>query len=76
MVNNGSNDVTITVPAGLSSAFICAFTQMGSGDVTFVESSTTINTPIGLLIKGQFYAVALEQIGATDEYNLLGNSKV
>lgn len=75
IVNNGSNDVTITVPAGLSSNFICAFTQMGSGDVAFVESSTTINTPIGLLIKGQFYAVALEQIGATDEYNLLGNSK-
>lgn len=76
IVNNGSNDVTITVPAGLSSNFICAFTQMGSGDVTFVESSTTINTPIGLLIKGQFYAVAIEQIGTTDVYNLLGNTKV
>lgn len=75
LVNNGSNDVTITVPAGFSSAFICAFTQLGSGDVTFVTSSTTINTPIGLLIKGQFYAVALEQIGATNVFNLLGNSK-
>ena len=76
IVDNGATNVTITVPTGLSSAFVAGFTQKGNGKVTFTTSSTTINTPIGLSIKGQNYATAIEQIGTTNVFNLLGNSKV
>lgn len=75
IVNNGATNVTITVGTTLPSKFIAGFIQKGSGDVTFVESSSTINTPVGLKIKGENYAVALEQEGNTDVFFLLGNTK-
>ena len=75
IINNGGNAVTITVGASLSSKFVCAFIQEGSGDVTFVESGVTINSPIGLKIKGENYCVALEQKNADDIFFLLGNTK-
>lgn len=75
IIDNGGNAVTITVGSSLSSKFVCAFIQEGSGDVTFVESGVTINSPIGLKIKGENYCVALEQKDADDIFFLLGNTK-
>lgn len=76
IVDNGATNVTITVPTGLSNAFVVGLTQNGSGNVTFVESSTTINTPVGLLIKGQYYTVAIEQKSNSNIFFLMGNTKV
>lgn len=75
-VNNGSTPVTITVPLGLPENFFCGFTQKGTGDVTFVGSvGASITNPIGLKIKGQGYAVGLEQIGSSNTYDLLADTK-
>jgi hypothetical protein len=76
IIDNGANNVTITVGTSLPSKFICAFIQKGSGNVTFVASGIVINTPIGLKIKGENYSVALEQEDANDIFYLLGNTKV
>lgn len=75
-VNNGATNVTITVPTGLVDKFYAAFIQQGSGNVTFVASGTTINTPVGLKIKGQNYQVCLDKVGATTSFHLTGNTIV
>ena len=75
IVDNGAQDVTITVDTSLSAKFVAGFIQKGTGDVTFVEDGTNIETPIGLLIKGENYAVALEKEGSTTTHYLLGNTK-
>jgi len=73
-VNNGASDITITVPANLKDNFVCGFWQRGSGDVTFIEDTgTTIETAIGLKIKGQGYFVVLEKVTNTATY-YLGNA--
>lgn len=75
IINNGSSAVNITVPTGLSSKFCVGLHQKGTGTVTIVESSTTVNNPTGKKIKGQYYNVYLEQIDATNEYLLGGDTK-
>lgn len=73
---NGVTNVTITVPTGLPNEFFAAFIQKGTGDVTFVESGTTVETPLGLKIKGIKYQVALDKVGVTNVFNLTGNTRV
>ena len=75
IINNGSSAISITVPTGLSSKFCVGLSQKGTGTVTIVESSTTVNNPIGKKIKGQYYNVYLEQIDASNEYLLGGDTK-
>lgn len=76
-IDNGSNNITITVDDALPSKIITAFVQKGSGLVTFVASATVINSPTGgLKIKGQRYCVAVEREVASTEFTLLGNTKV
>lgn len=76
-LNNVAKDVTITVPATLKDYFICQFYQEGTGNVTFVESGgATINTPIGLKIKGQFYWCAVEKILTSTDFGLIGSLKL
>lgn len=76
-LNNAGKDVTITVPATLKNYFICQFYQEGTGNVTFVESGgATINTPIGLKIKGQFYWCAVEKILTSTTFGLIGSLKL
>lgn len=75
-VNNGASNITITVPTGLPFNFFAGITQKGSGDVNFVGSGTTISTATGFKIKGQGYHVGLEQIGASNAFDLLGFTKV
>lgn len=74
-VDNGSTPITITVPSGLPENFFAGFTQKGTADVTFIGSGTTITNPIGLKIKGQGYCVGLEQIGTTNSYDLMADTK-
>lgn len=76
-VNNGGTPVTITVPTGLPENFFAGITQKGTADVTIAQGSgVTISNPIGFKIKGQGYCVGIEQIGATDFYDLLADTKV
>lgn len=72
-VNNGVSNITITVPTGLADNLNIGFIQEGTGTVTFVASGSTIYTPIGLKIKGQYYNAYIEKDGATNNYYLLGN---
>jgi len=74
-INNGATPITITVPSGLPENFFAGFTQKGTADVTFVGSGTTITNPIGLKIKGQGYAVGLEQIGTSNSFDLIADTK-
>lgn len=77
LINNGSNPVTITVPAGLMSKINVGFIQQGTGEVNFLASSTTINSPLNMLkIKGQNYWAYLEQVTNTNVYHLVGSLKV
>lgn len=76
IIDNSATAVTITVPSGLISKLGVGFTQKGSGDVTYVTSGTTINNPIGLKIKGQYYQTFLSQELSTNNYFLGGNTKV
>ena len=76
IVDNGATAVTITVPSGLTSKIGVGFTQKGTGDVTYTASGTTINNPIGLKIKGQFYQTYLSQELATNIFYLGGNTKL
>jgi len=74
-INNGATPITITVPSGLPSNFFVGFTQKGTADVTFTGSGTTLTNPIGLKIKGQGYAVGLEQIGTSNSFDILADTK-
>lgn len=75
IVDNGATAVTITVPSGLLSKIGIGFTQKGTGDISYVASGTTINNPIGLKIKGQYYQTYLSQELNTNNYFLGGNTK-
>ena len=75
IVDNGTTDVTIIVPSGLTSKIGIGFTQKGTADVTYVTSGTTINTPVGLKIKGQYYQTYLSQELATNVFYLGGNTR-
>jgi len=76
IVNNSTTAVTITIPTGLTSKINVGFIQQGTADVSFVSSGTTINTPVGLKIKGQNYNAYIEKVGVTETYQLLGNLKI
>jgi hypothetical protein len=76
IIDNGATAVTITVPSGLVSKIGIGFTQKGTADITYTTSGTTINTPVGLKIKGQYYQTYLSQELATDSFYLGGNTKI
>ena len=76
IINNNSTAVTITIPSGLTSKINIGFIQKGTADVSYVASGTTINSPIGFKIKGQYYQTFLEQEDNTNIFYLLGNTKI
>ena len=76
IVDNGATAVSITVPSGLTSKIGVGFTQKGTADVSYIASGTTINNPIGLKIKGQYYQTYLSQELATNIFYLGGNTKI
>ena len=76
IINNGATAINITVPTGLSTKFAVGFIQQGTGDVTFVASGTTINSPLDYLkIKGENYWAYLEKVGSTGVFQLAGELK-
>ena len=76
IINNGATAVTITVPSGLTPKIGVGFTQKGTGDISYTASGTTINNPIGLKIKGQYYQTFLSQESNTNLFYLGGNTKI
>lgn len=76
IINNGATAVSITVPSGLTSKIGVGFTQKGTGDVSYTASGTSINNPVGLKIKGQYYQTFLSQESNTNSYFLGGNTKL
>lgn len=75
IIDNDATAVSITVPTGLVSKIGVGFTQKGTADVSYTASGTTINNPIGLKIKGQYYQTFLSQELATNIFYLGGNTK-
>lgn len=74
--NNGSTPITITVPLGLPENFFIGITQKGTADVTLAGASgVTLTNPIGLKIQGQGYYVGVEQIGTSNNFDVLANTK-
>jgi len=78
IINNNSTPITITIPSGLLSKINLGFIQQGTADVTFsAGTSVTINSPSSMMkIMGQNYNAYIEQVGASNVYQLLGNLKV
>lgn len=75
-VDNGSTPVTITVPTGLPENFFVGITQKGTADVTLAGAvGVTLSNPVGLKIQGQGYYVGVEQIGTTNTFDVLANTK-
>lgn len=78
IVENATNDVTITVGSGLPNEFFTAVLRDGTGEISFVTSGgTTINNSIsGLKINRRYDQVALDKKGNTNVFYLTGNVKV
>ena len=71
---NNSSAITVTVPAGLTLGFACTILQLGTGQITFSASSTTINNRSGhTKTAGQHSRVGLMHY-STDVYNLGGDT--
>jgi hypothetical protein len=65
--------ITITVPAGLSEGFHCQVVQEGAGQVSFLESSTTIHSAGNELNTRLQYSAVAVQAKATDVFLLAGD---
>lgn len=77
IINNGATALTIIVPASLKANIAVGFIQQGTADVTFVESGTTINSPLIMKkIRGQHYNAYITQVGGSNIYQLVGNLKL
>ena len=73
-LNNLTNNVLITIPAGLMDDFKCGFIRLGSGSASFQVNGTTINTAVGVNIAKQYDQAFVQKRNAgTEEYILLGN---
>ena len=76
VINNGATAITVTVPTGLTEKFAVGFIQQGTGNVTFAESGTTINSPLDYLkIKGENFWAYLEKVGSSEVFQLAGELK-
>ena len=73
IINNGANNVTITIPAGLKASMNVGFIQAGTGKVTFVGNGVTLNSYNNLTaIKGQFCNAFIEKQLTDEIFYLLG----
>jgi hypothetical protein len=74
VVLNKGSAVNLTVPSGLGAGFTCSVIQKGAGQVTFIESSTTINNrQTHTKIAGQ-HGVATLIATASDVFVLAGDT--
>lgn len=69
---SNASPITVTVPSGLGAGFSCICIQIGSGQVTFAASGTTINPSGTLKIAIQHGAASLIAYVA-NTFNLSGN---
>lgn len=77
VVDTSSGDVDITVPTGLVANISINFTQIGTGIVAFITSGTTINSPIGLKIKGEnYWANIYKRADISETFQLAGALKL
>ena len=78
ILNNLLTPATVTIPLDLPDEFQVGFIQNGTGDVEIIgDLGVTLNNAIsGFKIKGQYDHVFLEKRGSSEEYYLLGNTKV
>lgn len=73
-LNNGSA-ITVTVPSGLGTGFNCTLIQLGAGQVSVSESSTTINNRNShTSIAGQYGSATLLSY-ATDTFLFQGDTE-
>lgn len=75
-IENGSNNVTLTIPLGLVAKFQAGIVHRGTGDISYVTSSTTLYNPVGYKSLGRGYSTYIIQKGSTNDYNLLGDTKI
>ena len=74
-IDSASNlDVTVDASLDLSVGQRVDLLRLGSGEVTVVASSTTVNGTPGLKLRAQYSAATLLCVG-TDSYVLLGDLK-
>lgn len=76
IIKNGTTDVSIMVPVGLTDEQYTAFIRQGIGEVAIIGDGTTINSFSGIRINGTFQSVALDREGTTTIFYLTGNTKV
>ena len=70
---NSASAVNVTIGTAVGSAgFSCTVIQLGAGQVTFVASSTTLNSANGLKISAQHGAATIFCY-ATNTFNIAGN---
>lgn len=70
---NSSSNISITVPASLPVGFNLSVIRNGSGTVTFVESSTTVNSVEGnKAIKDQYGAASIISL-SSNNFHLTGS---
>jgi hypothetical protein len=74
IVLNKASAVNLTVPSGLGAGFNCSVIQKGAGQVTFVESSTTINNRQSHTKIADRYGVASLVAYADDTFVLAGDT--
>lgn len=77
IIDTKSSDVIITIPTGLIANISVNFTQTGTNTTTFIASGTTINSPIGLKIKGDnYWANIYKRADASETFQLAGALKL
>lgn len=77
LIKNNTNDITITIPAGLPLNINVGFIQVGTGNVKFVSAGTVIISSAvdQRTIKGPLFNAYIEQENSTNTYYLLGTFK-
>lgn len=78
LIDNKSNDVTITVPSGLTDLFSCILIQEGTGLITLNENSTTIDylPGTGLNFIDQNAWAILQKVSGEQRFKAAGQLKI
>ena len=63
LINNTNNNVTITIPGGISAGYKYNIKRLGSGTVTLQASSGTIDTATNFSLASQFDSVTVVSDG-------------
>ena len=72
---NNADGITITIPAGLSSSFVCTIVQLGTGQITVSPgASVTLNAYNALYHTAGRYAAVTLQAVAANSLILTGNT--